>query len=1270
MATDKETKETEAKAKASSVPYTPDALLALMGIQKQQQNDVWRPSVVNFQPSGVPTVQTQLAGTQFYDTTGTQFIAPGYEHLKDLSEKKDAQGKQIKSAWDNTYNTINSFDPGNNPTYQKAMMNIREAMAKHSDNLRNGIWSENSNMVTDFTNDLVEKKGLKQLMSIKAAEAAQKEYLKDLSGKYDATTQTKGIAPEDMPYYLANLGRSNDAIFDDAGNVSNTLTFTPTNVLEARNLPIELNKYVEDVKASSSYAESENGKLYTLSNSVKFQLGLEKFERVTEDQIRTAAESYILLNGGMDYLKRKAEINTFNELKETDLTTLKETLTKLAEAEALQPNNTGEYADLLEQPDDVIAMNAPSILGRKNFAKLYNSLINGAVATNAYSKEDITVVKDEWAMKEIENQWELDKIAYQASLKGTSDSDTDESGSYKYDLFTTNIQTTSIINPDNAYSLAKRYAEVEAEFNKVSADIYDAVKSKDPSRTQNNAGYEQSIVRYNQLKEELSNIKALGDNTTKGYATFIKGAMNVDMNDIYNDYVKSVKGKALPRDYVMQVLTAAVAAESDNNSGTTAMDILSKSKIGTSITTDSGVIKQFNTLSGGGAPSVTGGGAPAGKLPSSSHNNLVTFAQRAGKKIKDHYTKNKNYKGIAENDMATVPTIDTEITYINRPIGVTSSDVEGYKLDQVIQSITATTVSNLYNTEVFDPTGQTKISLGKLLETEFGIDNKYFDQIIDREGSEVLLTTSQTYGKNKGLVYGARLKLKPFNDDLPNDVKNAMLKIKKDTGSNPYFERRIYLGSNQTGSDQRMTAAIRDLYIAGRARKENVPPLVRQQMALAYANSTSLSDAIDRLKLERLKYRTAPINFKFNGHDFFISSTTMPGGENIYNLELQEGGVRKTLAVNKQGISGYYTADELKANPHTLIKKAMVNTLDLKAFLAMGDLDEQAAAISNKKGGGGQGGSLGRANANWKRSNAYVYKGTPVLVNGVSAVHSTYVPKEELVSLANTGIKFAPNSGIATVRADVKDNIVRTFTENNLIFNGGLRTKDRPLTDIGGAENSSHFLGQAVDVKDTPEARAFFKKLKANPNIAKSYGISWSDIHDKGTGTHLHLEFMPTSSRPNKKTGQIEIGSSNFANAFLKDISMGESGGNKNIGYHDLSKSSAYGEYGLLKEWIPRIMKKYDISESEAKSPVVIDKYMRTVYLEDAKKEIVPIFSKLAQQVRKFKKDFDIVDAYYAYHFRGIGFLKDVAAGRRSFYEKDANNINVFDYIKRKRKSI
>lgn len=74
--------------KASGMDFSPEALLALMQRQQFRQPDKWQPSVVNFQPSGVPTVQTQLAGTQYYDTTPTQFIAPGYEHLRELSVKK------------------------------------------------------------------------------------------------------------------------------------------------------------------------------------------------------------------------------------------------------------------------------------------------------------------------------------------------------------------------------------------------------------------------------------------------------------------------------------------------------------------------------------------------------------------------------------------------------------------------------------------------------------------------------------------------------------------------------------------------------------------------------------------------------------------------------------------------------------------------------------------------------------------------------------------------------------------------------------------------------------------------------------------------------------------------------------------------------------------------------------------------------------------------------------------------------------------------------
>ena len=75
-------------AKTSGVPYTPDALLALLAKQ-QYKDDTWKPSVINYRASGVPAVQTQLAGTQYYDTTDNQYMAPGYEHLRDITIKKD-----------------------------------------------------------------------------------------------------------------------------------------------------------------------------------------------------------------------------------------------------------------------------------------------------------------------------------------------------------------------------------------------------------------------------------------------------------------------------------------------------------------------------------------------------------------------------------------------------------------------------------------------------------------------------------------------------------------------------------------------------------------------------------------------------------------------------------------------------------------------------------------------------------------------------------------------------------------------------------------------------------------------------------------------------------------------------------------------------------------------------------------------------------------------------------------------------------------------------
>lgn len=1256
--TDKKERRRNQTTEASGMPYTPEALASLMAQQQIRKPDEWKPSIVNYQASGVPSVQTQLAGTQHYDTTANQFVAPGYEHLKELSIKKDLEGKQYKSKYENTMDTIAGMDVGNNPTHIKALQNIQQAAAKHTENLRQGVWGYNTDMVNDFTKDVVTNKGLSQLIAVKAQQAEANEKIKELTGDYDPVNGG-GIPPGEIEYAMANSGTVNDAVMDENGNMLNTLSFKAKPIYEHRNMPKEVGDTTSKLMASATVRKDEDGNfLYQLAPN---QYGITSNTEVTEEQVRAKVEDYLYLNGGNDYLKHKARVSAFNNVGGVTLDGLK---LLVKQGKEMEGENGGIFTDLSSADDKKLIQEASGILAASEFRDMRRSLLNGAEAANAYNKEELSFFNDTDGLARDKEARE----AKAAKLAGI------EPEVNKFSFFTTNSQIVEALNPENMYNTNKELSDIGAEIINAEAQIKSLGSTRGGNAT-DNAKYAELKQTIQGLKNRESNIRNTTATLVNGVGDYMWETQKISLSQIYDlDYLPSMKGKdAVDRNYFMNTITAAIAAESDNDSKTTAADVLSKSKIGTGIYSGNRKNKNigaYNTSKESNNPEDYG-------FTSDSSKNLLELTTRVGKDLKKAYKDNAD--GVAGVKMPQQRTKLTDLLYINKVQGATEKDTEAMSLNNNITAISNQSLTNFEGLTMYNIDGSVGKSFPLAMKDEFNIDPTVLKNIFDLEdksdtGSMVLPTTTQTYGNAGSIAFALKLKLKKANDNMTPDEKKAIKKIEAKIGANTHYETRVNLGgANQKQAEELIGNSVRALYLAN-SLTGKIPRTILQQAALVHANVTGLSKAIDEARINSIPVgpnasKRNDIVDKAAGRSYHLSAFSSDNGKSkMFTMEVDEGNGKFFLTNNGTDDPSYHTQAEIDKDPK-LQKMVFNNDLEVKAFISMGRLEkERQNKIDSLRGNFNEGGagSSSVATMKFKRDTAPTYKNTVTLANGKQVEQTTYV--KNLADLSKS-VKFLPSAGIPMVSSDVADKATNVFNTYGLTIGGGLRTKEHQVK--GSAENSKHYAGYSLDVANDANSTAFTKKIIGNVALQKQLGIAWADVHDVGNGKHLHLEFAP----PTKGNTPID---KSWGGTVMNAIAMGESGNNPNIGNHYADKkanSSAHGRYGFTDFWYNKMATYYGKTAEEVKKdPKLIDQYAKTQYIEEAKKEIKPIFDKAKMYLRRFKPDFDMTDAMLAYHYAGGNFFRDLANGRRSLYEipraDKGNKLTILEYIKNKRKYI
>lgn len=1034
----KKTEEDTSTKATSALPYTPEALLALMGKQ-QIQKDAWNPSVLNLASSAVPMVQTQLAGTQYYDTSPNQFIAPGYEHLRELANKKDLEGKQNKTAWDNFISNVDKFQVDNDPTHQQLMQNVKGSIAEHSDKLRKGLWSENNGLITEFVNDVTTKKGLGSLMSAYAERAAKQEEVTELTKEYDPETQTGGIAPYHAEYAKNRVGYVTPVKLDEEGNIVSHPKFVANQIHTARNIPAEVGKLLDKVKSDSRYVTNKDGSLsFTSLPPELYKYGITKLEYNNENELKQAVADALLVTGGNEYLKFDANAAAYEEMKTATPEMLRE---RLAEMDKAADGKNEVVKKLLELGDAELMARGEDILGSYEYGKRKNAVLNGAANIYGFTKEELTLVDDFEGMENLKSSLKIKEAKEAEETLG-------DNAVQRYIVTGSTKSVVEITNPANARSINSRMTEITKTLPILQKNLAELEAKPEYANLPHHSTLKGEIES---MQNELKNLENNAKTIIKGYGDYIRSKHNISFNDIYvKDYVPNIKDKSQikDRDYFFQALTAAIAAESDNDSGTTAEKELTKAGIPLGIITDrKGGLGDYNNTDRVIGSSFTMG-TSGGTATTNYNKNLLNFASSIGRSIKKDYENNKDSDFYKKYNL--VPKIQTDITTINAPIGASASDIEASNMVAAFKDISKKGVENIESVYIFDPSGKSKITPSAALQEEFGLKSGEMSKLfyMDADNSEVVPTTTQTYGEKSGLVYQLRLKLRP-EENMDSRLKKLREKVIKQIGDNQFYERRIMLGDNQESSDRLVADALRAVYLRGEIDRTVIPDIIKQQLAITYGNAKGISSAIDKAKLDGMQHNQTRL-IKFNNQDFHITALTIPGGDKVFTIQGVENGVKKWLAFDENGNPGYYTANELDNN-RKLEKKVFDTDLDVKAFFSQGYLDlERANSNFNR--------ATNNSRENVASKQIIAYRPTNLIQNPqkVSIIINNYSNGKSPLT-ANDYIKVSKDTGVP-----IDLLLAQGIQESNFGTKGrAVRTKNVGNvgnTDSGAAEYKDSWL--------------------------------------------------------------------------------------------------------------------------------------------------------------------------------------------------------------------
>ena len=1258
------TKEKEAKPRTDSraLGITPEALLGYMQQQQFRKDDSWKPSIVNFQPNGAPVVQTQLAGSYSFNTVAPQYIAPGYEHLRDLSIKKDLEGQEQYSRWDKVRQSVGEADVSSlDPSYGQVMNGINTAMSDHDNNLRQGKWSENNGLISDFTNDIVKNKGLGDVMSTLSAVGEAKANFKAQGDEYDPKTQTGGISPEERAYYAANPGTFKQAQFDKNGNYIGGVGFTPATVYATRNIPKEIQDATDKIMASS--VRGADG-LYSLGD-LAYQYGIDTHKRVTADQVADIVKSHIYGTGGKEYLDHKARVNVFNKYGDIDTTdpAVLEEVKRIATDMANEPNNPNSdmLRKIISKGDSFVAANAINILGAKETNDLNDTLLGGAVSRSAFDEISTQYLKDELGMSEY-----MERL--KSSLKGEEEAKAPADVLYSLTAGSASI----LVKVDSTTPVAIR--EQEATWTARAAQLdkdLTAYKGDMGANSEESAKYRAMSIERAELERKLEDSKTYSKVVVQPYEKMVASS-GKSLTQIASIYNQAVDKNMSTREFKLAFSRAVQLRIEGKDVGQAMAESGLKSSI------DLTKIKpEFRrNFKGTYGSIVEGYGEDQKAIENQNVGNLANIVKNTADKWKKENPGNVNPEALY--DAAIITGIE----------GDTEKSPGGRKYANYLAS-NKSMAQDVNNFIVSDSQAGSnkKLTIIDEIAEKTGVDVGFINGLLENKNLYAASIQTGNAKKEGRPMFFFKADIKEGNKDAESIEKVEKLKEAYPNGiSIPV----MLTPSVEKMNIESMRDATISLFKELKTTKQK-PGIAFENtlnnIALGFGVSSNISSQIDGANLYGLSGRgfnatqlpngllSSQRAVTIDGQQLIITALDDPGAKDKWDKSFavslkKDGKVYEYYDNSVTGERALMTASDkdTQETPSQWVKHGFETDTDVKAFISRSYMDALIEKGSFNTGGGGQSGS--RAFEGWKRAKSGTYK-SKLISNGETELHTTYVPQDKLKSLVGSGVKMQSSVNLPYVHSDVYNNVINTMKANDLTLTGGLRTQEHQVK--GSAENSKHYLGVTVDIADDAKGKAFVKKIKGNPKLQKELGISWYDVHDKGSGMHLHLEFMPQNSKITTKSSNKNINAS--ANSVMNAIAGIESGG-KNIGSHYKDKqanSSAFGKFGFTDYWFPKMATHYNLPvETVRARPDLIEEYAKTEYFNTAVNEINPVFSELKMKMRTFIPDFRIEDAVLMYHYAGGAYVKDIAKGIRSPNEiprqDKGNKLSITKYIQERKK--
>lgn len=1015
-------------------------------ISQQTKDNDFKPTVIPLQANRSPIMQTALAGTMSYDTSAPMWVAPSYSQLKDLSIQKDTEGKVQKSNWDKTRAKFYDAIPDvGDPTYARARMLMNEAIDKHDMALKEGLWSENANLISDFAKDLYEKKGGKQLMAMQQAQEERRKEVEEAVDKYKDGVD--GIRADKINFYLT--GNYTPYEFDKEGNVIGGGKLVYPDIYKERNLIKEEDELVKGIIANSrENLDKDGNKVYTIPTGLTGKYAIPGIENVTEDRIHEIVKAHLLNTGGNEYLQREGEIKQFNSPLDVD--SAKNLLAQYSKEVGDKDNI---FTKLLALPDSELQSQLNNGLGAKLYEQeLKHSLFSGMTAKYAYEKQ---------TLKEIEEIAEIEAV--KARYKETSnESPTSEEISTSIMTFQT-IDTVQELDPTSPLAIERKKTSLLEQLDgNVSKNIpglrktlQEIMKQKD---YQNLPQYKSTIQAIKRVDNTLKTLTDQSNVTAKWYGDRMKEATKVGLYSLYDDYAGQAEfrnGKEpLSRTDFINTIAAAIAAESDDNSNTKAIDILKRNGIGSlisyvgnksfkkiqnsnlqnyaNVVTQSKTAKQITIGS-------TGPGSVTYQTTDYNNGNLLEVITRTADNVK------RKIKDSKTNPLY----VNAKVSYLDDIDGATAAkSPAGTAFNTLNNTTSAFIANNLEGAVIYDPLSAKPVTVASFFKERYGLKPEMIGQVLDLDKFKLHLTTSQNYMNttNASMIFAGVFPLKEgVTKENNSKAFEVQQKLRKQLGANNVVNLRLTLGDNQKSKEAEYTNVLKDLY--GERRFTASSDENKRKLALLYGNAIGISAATDDLNIYNLSGNVKDKNnyrdITLAGNQLRIVARNSPFAKSKldkdFMVKQKFGNEFKTFAVHdKTGELGYYTDAQLENNKDLTIY-TFDTDMDLKAYFSGGLLDSQ---INFNKGGGGNSAGFVKpepVNYNKLKSHNLINNEAKVqaIINKFSN-NSPFSAKDFIEVAKNTGvpIELLLAQGIQESNLGTKGMAVRTKNIGNVGNNG------------------------------------------------------------------------------------------------------------------------------------------------------------------------------------------------------------------------------------------